>query len=73
MSDNTNSGGQQKPTLSWSQPAPKANGDAKPTAAHPAKQEVPASGGMGTYVGIFAAGLIIGALIGWAITSNKSG
>jgi hypothetical protein len=77
MSDNTNSGGQQKPTLSWSQPA------AKPAAASPAPVKnitspvfvaaQDSSSNMGTYVGIFVAGIIIGALVGWGITSGKSG
>jgi hypothetical protein len=95
MPENTNSntggntpaqpaGGQQKPTLSWSQPAaakPAATGSVPPaTPVQPLKQTAtPKTAPMadntsntGTYVGIFVAGLIIGALIGWGVTSNNT-
>lgn len=75
-----NQGGQQKPTLSWSQPAvpakPVTNGAAKPAAPALAKASVAQStSSMGTYIGIFVAGIIAGALIGWAISysGNKGG
>ena len=80
MSDNN----QNKPTLSWSQPAqPKpavnTNNASVPTAATPTvnnkndAQAAQAASNTGTYVGIFVAGLIIGALIGWGITSSGTG
>ena len=86
MADNN-----QKPTLSWSQPAqPKPvvnthNTNTAPVApvttgtspVPPVKSNTApiaaATTNTGTYVGIFVAGLIIGALIGWGITSSNSG
>jgi hypothetical protein len=77
MADNN----QDKPTLSWSQPAqhkPVVNTNQAPTIASAtpavsAKTNTPvaaSTSNTGTYVGIFVAGLIIGALIGWGITSS---
>lgn len=81
MSDN-NSTGNQKPTLSWSQPAAAkpVTEAAKPAASAVAATPVKAASAAaakngssaGVYIGIFAAGLIIGALIGWAMTPGKS-
>lgn len=79
-----NSTGNQKPTLSWSQPAAAKpiNGNIKsaepvaaPVKAVPASASAKSnsSSGTGMYVGIFVAGLILGAALGWGITSNKSG
>ncbi len=78
MADNTNQGNQQKPTLSWSQPAVNNANNTKPQAAPAAAStgtsKVAASdaSNMGTYIGIFVAGVIIGALIGWGITGSRT-
>ena len=80
MADN-NSSGNQKPTLSWSQPAASAQ-NAKPAAnstpTAPANNKpsvsksVPeSSSSAGVYIGIFVAGLIVGALIGWGISASR--
>jgi hypothetical protein len=80
MADNTNPGNQQKPTLSWSQPAVTANTNNKPAATTPAASAPSASkavasevSNMGTYIGIFVAGVVIGALLGWGITGSSTG
>ena len=63
--------------------APNANTGVTNTTPKPAAPATPVksanvsasadSSNMGTYIGIFVAGLIIGALVGWGITSGKSG
>ncbi len=86
MSENNNGNqGGQKPTLSWSQPAntsgskpstqatPAASSftppqpQSKPVAAAP----VAPTSNTGMYVGIFVAGLIVGAAVGWSLTSSS--
>jgi len=84
----SNQGGAQKPSLSWTQPAQDTKGNdknasapqaaktpapaAKPAAVHtPAPAAAPSNAG--TYVGIFVAGVVVGALIGWGFTSSNGG
>jgi hypothetical protein len=86
MQENTTGqGGQQKPSLSWTQPndknvanqsnqpnQPKAPQPvAKPAAVHTPTMSAAAPSNTGTYVGIFVAGVIVGALIGWGFTSSN--
>ena len=77
MQGNTGPGqNNQKPSLSWSQPAvPATPAKATPPAVKvesKASRVAEEKSYTGTYVGIFAGGIIIGALIGWAITGMHS-
>jgi hypothetical protein len=85
MADNNNgSSGNQKPSLSWSQPAAPQASTTKPLSSSPAKNNSHTAGAqaalasqansnMGTYVGIFVVGLIVGAALGWGITLSSRG
>lgn len=76
--------GSQKPTLSWQTPAPAP----KKAADKPLPLSDNGQGGgtkqtktstpeeksnIANYVGVFIAGVIVGILLGWAITSSRSG
>lgn len=77
MQENTGLGSNnQKPSLSWSQPAGAASAPkAAPASAPSGKVSAVAqdTSYTGTYIGIFAGGLIVGALIGWAIAGSHGG
>lgn len=80
MDNNTQGQNDKKPSLSWSQPAAPVN-SAKPVSATPPtvqKSTPPAviaseKSNMSAYVGIFVAGIVVGALIGWGITASRNG
>lgn len=68
-------GGSQKPSLSWQSPSaskPAAAQEKKSSAPkNEAKVSVPANN-MTTYAGIFVAGLIVGALLGWGVLEGRN-
>lgn len=81
---NNSGGGSQKPSLSWQSPNVakpiSAHEKPKPPAPPPQKNNTAHTtvgagdkSSMGTYAGIFVAGLVVGALLGWGLSGRSTG